>query len=181
MHITTGLTTPEEFWLCPFLPTQRLGSRHGRGRPTTTHGYEFKISPFISDINALLSGSVKALFRVRNGGQTAPLSPPGFVLAAASTSGGQQTIQVHLIRDARCQSDSPVRTTQFHNPLILLDCKLTCRRLECKQNFRQKRPQNRLRAARLVPAVQPTPGPSPNPMSRCNLNPLLTGVSCHGQ
>ena len=180
MYITIGLTTPEVFGVCLFLPTHRLGSRHGRRRPTATRVHEITLNLFISVIKASLLGFRRALSQPRNRGPVAPLSPR-LVLATASTPGGRQTTQVRPIRHALCQSDSAVPAAQFHNPLILLEGKLTCRRLECKQNFRQKCPQNRLRTAGLASGLQPKPSPSPNLMSRCNLNPLPTGVSCHGQ
>jgi len=180
MCITTGLTTSKEYTASILLPARIPGSRYGGRHPTAIRAVDFEPSPFISVNNMSPFDSRKALFRARNRGQTAPLRP-GFALAAASGPGARQTPQVHPIPDVCCQSDGPARTTHFHNPLILLDGKLSCRRLECKQNFRRKCPQNRLRTFKLASGVEPKPSPSPNLMSRRNLNPLPIGVLYHGQ
>jgi hypothetical protein len=175
MYITSGLTTSEEFVVFCFLSAYIQATRHRRRRPAAPCPFDSVVSPLLCGINRLPRGSRKAGHRPLDRGQIIQYRP-GSALAAVSKRARQEATQTCPIRDGRCQPDCRARTTQFHNLLILLDGKLSHRRLECKQNFRQKCPQNRLRPGRLALAARPRPVPSPNSMSPYNLNLLPIGV-----
>ncbi len=175
MDITIGLTTPEE--LAVFCDTARYaaGVRYRRRWVGAKGAHTSAISLCFSVANRSPCALTKAPVQASNGGQTLQPWPP-CLLALASKRQRRKVAQIHPIRDTRCRSDCLDRAIQFRDPLIDLDCKLSHRRLECKQNFRQKRPQNRLRIWSAARDPKPNPDLSLNPMWRCNLNLVTIGV-----
>ncbi len=175
MNITIGLTTPNEFVdFCP--RSAHIQSARGRtGSTADSNGCRSKLTPLICAIHPQFDCFRNTSSQASNWGEMVPYCLP-FALAAACKPTKHETRQFCSTEVSCYRPDRPVRTTRPHNPLILQDGKLSHRRLECKQNFRQKCPQNRLRADRLAFDAEAGPGPSPNLVSRFKLNLPRRGV-----
>ena len=146
MHITSGLSTTSNSMRCFFLPTDIRAPGLGRGHPFATRVCSFPISPLLCDIKHPLSTSRDKSTggrRSRHSIYSWPANP----LMSASNPRGIKEPQSCPVRDARHRRNYPAHRTRYHILHILRSLRLFQRRLECKQNLRQKRPQNRLRIA----------------------------------
>jgi len=175
MSITSGLTTLEEWSHFCSLSARTRDPEH-RGEPSFAASFaDLELTPLLCAINALPLSLRKAASQALNGYKIIHYWH-GSALAAAQRSADREGTRIGRAGCACCQPEWLARATKLHNSLILLDCRLSSRRLECKRNFRQKCPQNRLRPGNQALGAPDRRGSSFNSMSFSNINLTPIGV-----
>jgi hypothetical protein len=177
MCITNRLTTTDNSADFSFLLARIRAPGRGRGISPT----DSVCRSLISSLLCVIQLSVCTFKHDRSRGssrnqtiQRRPATP----LAEAREQRKSDESLIRVVRSSRCHSYCPAQRAKYHNPFILLNLKLSHRRLECKRNLRPKYPQNRLRASGLAVPGHTTAVASPLRALDQSRNRLITMSCC---